>query len=134
MWIVWIVFWWCEGSGSLITGTMCVRYIYIKKKFTVILGLEKPGCYTIDRTPIFYLPQTVPLSHLLLQQPRFKILQKQPRTERRQFKSKLLPLCPFFFPNEDKKPKPSPICPSIVTIAEKRYRFVLGKVTRARDP
>ena len=38
MLIVWIVFWWREGSGSLITGTMCVRYIY--KKITVVLGLK----------------------------------------------------------------------------------------------
>jgi hypothetical protein len=56
---------------------------------------------TIDLTLIFYLPQTIPLSRFLLQQPRFKILQKPPHIGRHQFESKPFLLCPFFFPNED---------------------------------
>jgi len=34
---VWIVSWWCEGTSSPISGTMCVKY---KKKLTVVLGLK----------------------------------------------------------------------------------------------
>jgi hypothetical protein len=34
---VWIVSWWCEGTSSPISGTMCVKY---KKKLTIVLGLK----------------------------------------------------------------------------------------------
>ncbi|KAI5603164.1 hypothetical protein POPTR_001G225804v4 [Populus trichocarpa] len=39
----------------------------------------------------------------------------------------------FLLSKQRSSPKPSQICPSIVTIAEKPNSFMLGKVTQARD-